>query len=237
MLIGSHSDIERRIARNRELYGSFECLDPFSGARFDVPIQNEFGKNYPTYATSNVHQLFNVEPGDLVVDIGGGYNPLMRADIVVDKFPGSTVHRHLPLKIHPHQRLVVADAEALPFKDKSIDFVFTQQTFEHLPNPAKGCEELMRVAKRGFIDVPRAHGELHNGSPEHLWLIDYRDGVLMFVRKPDVKFSSPLLQDWAYRAFTLDRKVARYIEYYYPNVSAVQVYWEDGFKYKVYEKW
>ena len=138
---------------------------------------------------------------NLVVDISGGYNPLFRADIVVDKFTGDTVHRHRPLKIHPHQRLVVADAEDLPFEDKSIDFVFTQQTFEHLPTPARACEELMRVAKCGFIDVPRAHIELHNGSLQHLWLIDYRDGVLLFVRKPEVKFSSPLIRDWAYWAF------------------------------------
>jgi ubiquinone/menaquinone biosynthesis C-methylase UbiE/uncharacterized protein YbaR (Trm112 family) len=44
--------------------------------------------------------------------------------------------------------LVVADAEALPFRDASIDVVYVHDGLHHLERPALGLAEMTRVARR-----------------------------------------------------------------------------------------
>jgi ubiquinone/menaquinone biosynthesis C-methylase UbiE/uncharacterized protein YbaR (Trm112 family) len=44
--------------------------------------------------------------------------------------------------------LVVADAEALPFRDASIDLVYVHDGLHHLERPAAGLAEMARVARR-----------------------------------------------------------------------------------------
>jgi uncharacterized protein YbaR (Trm112 family)/SAM-dependent methyltransferase len=46
--------------------------------------------------------------------------------------------------------LVVADAEALPFRDASIDVVYVHDGLHHLENPASGLAEMARVARRAL---------------------------------------------------------------------------------------
>lgn len=48
-------------------------------------------------------------------------------------------------------KTLVANAENLPFKPESFDFVFTHDGLHHLPHPEKGIAEMARVAKRGIF--------------------------------------------------------------------------------------
>lgn len=53
--------------------------------------------------------------------------------------------------------LVVADAENLPFKNNSFDFIYTVGLIHHLPNQLKGLKEIKRVVKSDgqiFISEP-----------------------------------------------------------------------------------
>ena len=43
---------------------------------------------------------------------------------------------------------VVAHAEFLPFKDECFDVAFSSHTIEHVKNPLKMMQELLRVSKR-----------------------------------------------------------------------------------------
>ena len=43
---------------------------------------------------------------------------------------------------------VVAHAEFLPFKDECFDLAFSSHTIEHVKNPLKMMQELLRVSKR-----------------------------------------------------------------------------------------
>lgn len=42
---------------------------------------------------------------------------------------------------------IVADAERLPFRDQSVDLVFVHDGLHHLPDPASGVREMLRVAR------------------------------------------------------------------------------------------
>jgi len=46
---------------------------------------------------------------------------------------------------------VVADAENLPFKDSSFDFVFSTDVVEHLHDPSKGVKEMVRVSRDKIV--------------------------------------------------------------------------------------
>jgi ubiquinone/menaquinone biosynthesis C-methylase UbiE len=60
-------------------------------------------------------------------------------------------------------RLVQADAESLPFKDKTFDIVYSSMMLGFLPDPKRVIEELHRVVRRrGYIAIA-AHG------PNHYW--------------------------------------------------------------------
>jgi ubiquinone/menaquinone biosynthesis C-methylase UbiE/uncharacterized protein YbaR (Trm112 family) len=53
--------------------------------------------------------------------------------------------------------LVVADAEALPFRDASIDVVYVHDGLHHLERPAVGLAEMARVARRAVSVSEPAH--------------------------------------------------------------------------------
>ncbi|MBU2638191.1 MAG: class I SAM-dependent methyltransferase [Nanoarchaeota archaeon] len=52
-------------------------------------------------------------------------------------------------RLHPHFKLYVCDAEALPFDNESFDFVYCRNLLQHFEDPSKAFAEMYRVTKRG----------------------------------------------------------------------------------------
>jgi ubiquinone/menaquinone biosynthesis C-methylase UbiE len=96
---------------------------------------------------------FEIGPGDTVLDVGCGDNPFPYATHLVDLLPEPSKHRARELDT-AGKPLVVADIHALPFPDKSFDFVYCSHLLEHVDDPITACGELMRVGKRGYIETP-----------------------------------------------------------------------------------
>jgi SAM-dependent methyltransferase len=126
----------------------------------------------------------NIAPDDWVLEIGGGPTPFARSDILADRFIEDDTHRAAPLVV---DRLTVAcDAHALPFLDDSFDYVFCSQILEHLEDPKLFCNEIARVAKKGYIETPNEIRERLFGWPFHRWIVDTdEDGLVL--RKNNVE--------------------------------------------------
>lgn len=62
---------------------------------------------------------------------------------------------------YPHIDFVVADAHKLPFNNKSLDLVICTETLEHVVDPKKSLEEMVRVLKTDA----RAIISMDSGSP------------------------------------------------------------------------
>ena len=85
----------------------------------------------------------------------------------------------------------ICSREAFPFRDKSIDFAICSHTLEDIRDPLWVCSELIRVAKRGYIEVPSREWETCRGSERpnevglshHRWLIDVSGKRLRFLMK------------------------------------------------------
>ncbi|MBF0210058.1 MAG: class I SAM-dependent methyltransferase [Desulfamplus sp.] len=190
--------------------------------------------NYP----SGNHDLLFKELGILsdakILDVGGGANPFKYANVVVDMdFNFGNIHRDgsaLCIK-KDGVTYIQADIHSLPFKDNAFDFVVSMQVLEHVDYPDKACDELMRVAKAGFLEVPRKWTEYYAGHPSHRWLIDFSDDYLTFEpitynESPFLNFALPVLWD----SSELQKRVALD----FVNIPSIQVVWgESGFRYKV----
>lgn len=199
---------------------------------------NEFGLTIDIRDRSLCHKYLNINDGDRVLDVGGGHNPLKRANVVVDLDVHATSHRnHNPLRLYEHQQFMQASVENLPFKSKEFDYVFCSQTLEHVSNPQAACAELQRVAKRGLIDAPRSCLDLAFSHTDHIWLIDRIDGILYFRPKPIKTTSSVIFDNWASIGWRFDQSVQERVDFLYRNVSNNLFEWEDSFEFKVCESW
>jgi ubiquinone/menaquinone biosynthesis C-methylase UbiE len=127
---------------------------------------------------------FRVTKDDLVIDIGSGDKPFWRADVFVDDLSLGNDQRFTDTQtIHTIGHFVNANAEHLPFKNKTFDFSFTSHLLEHVTDPGAVIDEIVRVSKRGYIEVPNGILETVNPFESHLWFVYKTRDKLFFVRK------------------------------------------------------
>lgn len=88
-----------------------------------------------------------------ILDIGSGGNPHPYADILLEKYIDDA-HRLHSIKID--RPIVLADAEKMPFKNRSFGYSFAFHVLEHLKNPAQFMRELERVSLAGYIETPNS---------------------------------------------------------------------------------
>jgi len=144
-----------------------------------------------------------LDPGAVVLDIGGWADPLERANWVIDLMPYETrglYERNGWIEPRPEQpdrygreNWIVrdlCDREPYPFADNSIDFVVCAHTLEDVRDPLWVCSEMNRIAKAGYIEVPSRLEEQawgvagpYVGWPHHRWLIDLEGDRLDFSLK------------------------------------------------------
>lgn len=84
----------------------------------------------------------------------------------------------------------ICDRQPFPFANKAIDFVICSQTLEDLRDPLWVCSEMIRVGKRGHIEVPSRLAESSRGVEphqvgwsHHRWLIDIVGNHVFFTMK------------------------------------------------------
>jgi len=112
----------------------------------------------------------------IIVDVGCGHTPFPYANILIDRNIYDCKERFGLAIPSDGRRIIEADVEIkLPFSDKEIDFLYCSHTLEHCENPLRAAEEIMRVAKSGFIETPNIVYELMFGGDEtlHKWVTEY----------------------------------------------------------------
>lgn len=119
---------------------------------------------------------------DLVLDVGSGNDPHPRADILLDLYT-KDIHRPFCLKTD-NRPFIIANAGALPFKDKAIDFIICSQVLEHVDHPKEALDEMCRVARRGYIETPSEIMQKICDMPMHKWFVKQQGNKIIFKRKP-----------------------------------------------------
>jgi hypothetical protein len=124
--------------------------------------------------------------GAKVLEIGPGTKPFPRASHFVDWAP----HKSIPAEALTRCDL---QREPLPFADKSWDFVYCRHVLEDLYDPFHLCDEMSRIAKAGYLEVPSPLAEIcrgiDGGAPawrgyhHHRYIVWSAEGVLNFLTK------------------------------------------------------
>lgn len=139
-------------------------------------------------------RIQSIKETDKVLEIGPGSSPFPRSDVLLDKKyddKESLEQRGLQPKIEYNKPIYYYDASKFPFKDDEFDYIICSQVIEHIPKNefANFIKEIERVAKRGYIEVPRLFYEYLFNFHVHRWLINFKDGKLLLLDKRKVKFS------------------------------------------------
>lgn len=187
---------------------------------------------FPTEDHKAMEAALDINSEHRVLDVGSGHNPFARADVVADiNFDLSLDRDGIPgcvnLSMH---RYVKADITALPFKDNAFDAAVCIHVLEHISDPAAACRELIRVARRGYIETPSKSTEYFAGHPTHKWLVSLNDNVLCF--EPITYFVSPYLNAvWqpVWNSPDLFKKAG----IVHRDISCVQFTWEKSFKFSI----
>jgi hypothetical protein len=123
--------------------------------------------------------------GGAVLEVGPGQKPFRAATAFVDWQPWPQLADR-PLHV------LDINQEALPFADKSFDFVYCRHTLEDIYNPFWICREMSRVGKAGYVEAPSPLAEccrgVDGGSPRwrgyhHRYLIWVEQDTLVFIPK------------------------------------------------------
>tara|TARA_X000000368_G_scaffold363701_1_gene309012 strand:+ start:359 stop:1012 length:654 start_codon:yes stop_codon:yes gene_type:complete len=120
-------------------------------------------------------------------------------------------------KIEPNKKL--------PFKDKEFDYVVLSHVMEHVPNLLEFKDELVRISKSGYIELPtKLYDNIVFGCDEevlgHKWWFEFDDDrdVLLYTKKIDAleKFLS-VGSTWKFQKF-------------FEDSFLIQLYWENDFE-------
>ena len=173
--------------------------------------------------------MLNIKPTDRVLEIGSGNRPRKRSNVICDKFISDNTERSGGDSIVIDKRpFVVADGLALPFKDKSFDYVITSHILEHVDDPYKFVAELSRVAKAGYIETPSELGEKVFGWPFHKWIVRFDDDTIVLrSRTKDSPFG-----DYFHRMYASDLNFAEFVDSHFQEFY-VQHEWRGMIKLRV----
>lgn len=146
----------------------------------------------------------------LVLDVGAWAAPFNRADWVLDLMPFATrgaMGSYGPawerFSARTWVQRDICAKEPWPFRDGQFDFAICVTTLEDVRDPIWVCQELARVARAGYVEVPTIEAELifnvegngpWLGHEHHRWLCEMTGGELVFMHKPH-----SIHHDWTLR--------------------------------------
>lgn len=172
-----------------------------------------------------------IKTGDKVLDIGSWNDVFPRANVIIDVNPYETRKNKYPdEKEHfTKDTWILSDVNKMEtwarFADKEFDFVICSHLLEDIRDPMFVCEQLIRVAKSGYIEVPTRYRECArasandtvSGYDHHRWLVDVIDESLVFTAK----------LHWAHTVDYLTEPRRNYLHFH--NFHYFGVFWDTSF--------
>lgn len=187
-----YASLKRRI-RDKALLGKM-CL--LFGHFLSALGQRRPYRNDYSYQKDFIHSL----PKDgIVLDLASGHNPWPHATILSDRFLEITDHRREEIVLDGRP-FVVLDIHHLPFRSKSIDYIYCSHVIEHADDPEQGCRELMRAGKAGYIEAPTLMKDaLFSWAKEmkHQWYIVQIGNHLVFFEYDERRATGVRSPKWA----------------------------------------
>lgn len=190
-------------------------------------------KAYPSGNPEQLLESLGVAARAKILDVGSGNNPFKYADVLLDQdFGPNNRHRDGGRMTQTRSGVICvqADITRLPFPDQYFDLVICRHVLEHLEKPEDACEELMRVAAKGFLETPRKWSEFFAGHPTHKWLIDAHNNEIVF--EPVTYTDSPFY-NFVLHTLWDSPELGHRMTQEFPHIPYVQLAWEGRFRYRI----
>ncbi len=184
---------------------------------------------------------FGIGPNDRVLDIGSGHLPLPFATHLADFAPDDDAYGRagVPCERIAGRPLFKCDIENMPFDKGEFDFVYCSHVLEHVRNPERACEELMRVGRRGYIETPTRGKDLWLNSARasrHLWAVENFRETLVFTEYAERDIAGigcDLLMNMHCSPQTKREKAFSALVWLKSGVVNTTLYWEERFDFEV----
>ena len=113
-----------------------------------------------------IKELLSVTEKDTILEVGCGVGFLSRefnSNYTGLDYSSDIVNRHLQL--YPNHKVIVGNANNLPFADNSFDLVFCCGVFQYLPTKEfadRVIDEMYRVSRRGILLADLKNKKTHD---------------------------------------------------------------------------
>jgi len=227
-----------------DIYEQLSIAYPNNAVEILAEVYDQYqrlpGRDRYTLYQSRIYD-FGLSPNDKVSDIGSGHIPFPNATHLADiaLTDNSYGRAGAPFKYIDGKPVFECDVENLPFRDKEFDFVYCSHVLEHTINPEKACDELMRVAKRGYIETPTPAKDIWLNSTKisnHKWAVENINNKLIFTEhtpKEIEGLGNGILLNMHCSPQTDREKAFSALIYLKANVINTMMLWEETFEYEV----
>lgn len=207
-----------------------------------IIVKKEAGKGeeHDRFCYQKKFNNFSFKPGEKVLDVGAGHIPFPFATHLSDLFDEETTHRSEPL-YKDERPFIKCNIENMPFSDKEFDFVFCSHVLEHIDKPASACKELIRIARRGYIETPTRTSDIMFNfthlQNHHKWHIHILNKTLIFMEWKDSE-RRDLKSDFFYNQFqSIWKNPFQDIVNNNREMFVNMLMWENSFEYLVIDKY
>ena len=182
---------------------------------------NTIQDNFLIKRTTKTHieKILSENPDWKILDIGCGYG--------ANKY-ATTISDILDLSQHyKNKSFIKINDKKLPFKDKEFDFVIASHVAEHVEDVSYFLNELSRIGKKGYIEVPtRLEDNLvFENKKAHLWHLVF----------DDVNNQINISKKQQYIEPVLTVGTIKNLNEYFRESLVIELSWDDSIKFNMVE--
>ncbi len=152
-----------------------------------------------------------------ILDVGCGFT--------ANKF-ATTIADILDLRdFYKEKNFIKIEDKKLPFEDNSFDFVIASHVIEHIDDFSFFLNEIQRVSKKGYIELPTRLGDnlVFENQKEHLWWFTFDDQDKLLIAEKKKQFLEPFMSV----------ATAKKISDNFRESFVLELYWENSIEFTI----
>ena len=164
-----------------------------------------------------IEETLSSNPNWHILDIGCGYNANKFASVICDVQDLSNYY--------PNKKFTKLTEKKLPFKNNEFDFVIASHVMEHVEDVEFFIEELRRVSKKGYIELPTMLEDnlVFENKKDHIWHMDFDDVENKLLISKKIQYFEPVL--------TVSS--AKKLNEIFRKSLLLELLWENSIDYKI----
>ena len=166
-----------------------------------------------------IENIISRNPNWKVLDIGCGYGANKYATTICDILDLSDHYKD--------KTFIKINEKKLPFKDKEFDFIIASHVAEHVEDISYFLNELARVGKKGYIEVPTKLEDnlVFENKKAHIWHLVFDDVNNKLNISKKIQYIEPILT-----VSTIKK-----LNDYFRESLIIELWWEDSIEFNIVE--